>query len=49
LLAPAEGRYIDGLTADDLVLYDNSVPQAKQMDWIVYPIDLVVAVQTSEN
>ena len=43
------GRYVDGLTASDLLLYDNSVPQAVQMDWMTYPISLVVAVQTSEN
>jgi hypothetical protein len=39
---------VDGLTSDDLILYDNNVPQAIQMDW-TYPIDLVVAVQTSAN
>ena len=43
------GQYVDGLTHDDLILYDNNVPQAIQMDWMSYPIDLVVAVQTSEN
>src|SRR5713101_4268440 len=45
----SEGRYVDGLTPEDLILYDNSVPQAIQMDWMTYPIDLVVAVQTSSN
>ena len=40
----SKGRYVDGLTAEDLILYDNSVPQAIQMDWMTYPIDLVVAV-----
>jgi VWFA-related protein len=45
----AKGRYVDGLTVDDLILYDDSVAQAIQMDWMTYPIDLVVAVQTSEN
>ena len=45
----ARGRNIDGLTADDLILSDNSVPQATQMDWMTYPIDLVVAVQASAN
>jgi VWFA-related protein len=43
------GRYVDGLTSEDLILYDNNVPQKIQMDWTMYPIDLVVAVQTSEN
>jgi VWFA-related protein len=36
-------------STDDLVLYDNNVPQKIQMDWTTYPIDLVVAVQTSAN
>jgi VWFA-related protein len=45
----SKGRYVDGLTPQDLILYDNNVPQAIQMDWTMYPIDLVVAVQTSEN
>jgi VWFA-related protein len=43
------GRYVDGLSIDDLILYDNNVPQAIQMDWMLFPIDLVVAVQTSAN
>src|SRR5580700_8717219 len=45
----SKGHYIDGLTPEDLILYDNNVPQKIQMDWMTYPIDLVVAVQTSEN
>jgi VWFA-related protein len=45
----SKGRYVDGLTAEDLILYDNNVPQTIQMDWMTFPIDLVVAVQTSEN
>lgn len=45
----AKGRFVDGLTTDDLILSDNSVPQAIQMDWMSYPIDLVVAIQTSAN
>lgn len=44
-----KGHYIDGLTPQDLILYDNNVPQRIQMDWTTYPIDLVVAVQTSAN
>ena len=43
------GRYVDGIPQDDLILYDNSVPQPVQMDWMLYPISLVVAVQTSAN
>jgi len=45
----SNSHYVDGLTRDDLILYDNNVPQPIQMDWTTYPIDLVVAVQTSEN
>jgi hypothetical protein len=40
---------LDGLTSDDLILFDNNVPQRIQMDWMTYPIDLVVAVQASSN
>jgi VWFA-related protein len=45
----SRGRYVDGLTTLDLALYDNNVPQAIQMDWMMYPISLVVAVETSAN
>jgi VWFA-related protein len=45
----AKGQYVDGLTTADLILYDNDGPQPTQMDWMKYPIDLVVAVQTSTN
>jgi VWFA-related protein len=45
----SKGHNADGLTSDDLILYDNNVPQKIQMDWMTYPIDLVVAVQTSAN
>jgi hypothetical protein len=45
----SKGHNVDGLSADDLILYDNNVPQKIQMDWTSYPIDLVVAVQTSAN
>ena len=45
----SKGRLVDGLTTADLTLYDNGVPQAIQMDWMTYPISLVVAVETNEN
>ena len=48
-ITDAKGRYVDGLTPETLTLYDNNVRQAIQMDWMTYPIDLVVAVQTSSN
>jgi len=43
------GHYVDGLSANELSLYDDNVPQPIQMDWMVYPISLVVAVQASAN
>ncbi len=49
VVTDSRGRYVDGLTPDDLILYDNNVPQTIHMDWMMYPIDLVVAVQTSAN
>jgi VWFA-related protein len=45
----AQGHFVDGLTPKDLVLYDNNVPQTIQMDWMAFPISLVVLVQTSSN
>ena len=45
----SKGHYVDGLTAQDLILYDNNVAQTIQMDWVIYPIDLVVAVETGAN
>ncbi len=45
----SKGHPVDGLTSDDLVLYDNNVPQKLQLDWTTFPIDLVVAVQASAN
>jgi len=48
-ITDSKGRTIDGLMPGDLILYDNNMPQKIQLDWMTYPIDLVVAVQTSEN
>lgn len=45
----SKGHYVDGLSAEDLILYDNNVPQKIQMDWAAYPISLVVAIETSAN
>src|SRR6202167_633811 len=45
----SKGQYVDGLTPADLILYDNNVPQTIHMDWMSYPISLVVVVQTSSN
>jgi VWFA-related protein len=43
----ANGRFVDGLGPEDLILYDNNVPQKAHLEYDTYPIDLVVAVQTS--
>ena len=48
-ITDSKGHNVDGLTAGDLILYDNNRPQNIQLDWTAYPIDLVVAVQTSAN
>ncbi len=48
-ITDSKGQFVDGLEAEDLILYDNNVPQRIQLDWTAYPIDLVIAVQTSEN
>ena len=48
-ITDSKGRYVDGLTPEELILYDNRVPQAIQMDWMAYPIDLVVAVESGSN
>lgn len=45
----SKGKYVEGLTPEDLILYDNNAPQRVQMDWMMYPVSLVVAVQTSAN
>jgi VWFA-related protein len=48
-ITDSNGRYVNALTTEDLTLYDNNVPQTIQMDWMMYPISLVVAVETSTN
>jgi VWFA-related protein len=45
----AKSHFIDGLTPQDLTLFDNNVAQAIRMDYMTFPIDLVVAIQASEN
>jgi VWFA-related protein len=45
----AKGRYVDGLTEPDLLLYDNNVPQPIHLEYSAYPISLVVAVETNSN
>src|SRR5215467_16349690 len=48
-ITDSKGRYVDGLTASDLILYDNNVPQAIQLDWDITAVSLVVAIDTSAN
>lgn len=48
-ITDSKGRFVDGLNASDLILYDNNVQQSIHMDWMTFPISLVVAVQTSDN
>jgi VWFA-related protein len=43
------GRNMEGLTAEDLVLYDNNVPQQIQVDTVINPISLVITLQASSN
>jgi VWFA-related protein len=43
----AKGQPVDGLTAADLVLYDNNVPQKIQVEALYDPISLVVAIESS--
>lgn len=40
---------VEGLTAGDLVLYDNDAPRPIRMDDVFAPISLVVVVQASAN
>jgi VWFA-related protein len=54
VVAPAtvkdgKGRIVDGLDSSDLILYDNNVPRPVQADAAIYPISLVVAVESSES
>jgi VWFA-related protein len=48
-ITDAKGRFVDGLDVSNLILYDNNVPQTIHLDWMTFPISLVVAVQTSDN
>jgi VWFA-related protein len=45
----AKGRFVEGLDAANLVLYDNNVTRPIQADIAAYPISLVVAVESSQN
>jgi len=43
------GHYVLGLTAADLMLFDNNVPRQVQVDELTEPISLVVAVQSTQE
>jgi VWFA-related protein len=45
----AEGKFVDGLQAADLVLYDNNVPQAIQVEEAFNPLSLIVALENNAN
>jgi VWFA-related protein len=49
LITDSKGKFIDGLTENDLLLYDNNVRQPIQLDWAPFPISLVVAVQSGKE
>jgi VWFA-related protein len=44
-----DGKFVDGLQARDLTLFDNNVPQPIQVEEAFNPLSLIVAVQTSAN
>src|SRR2546423_5321302 len=44
-----EGKFVDGLQAADLILYDNNVPQPIQVEEAFNPLSLIVALQASAN
>jgi VWFA-related protein len=45
-ITDVKGRFVDGLEPEDLVLYDDNVAQTIQMDWMTFPVDLIVVVET---
>src|SRR5215467_14778422 len=48
-ITDASGKFIDGLQPEDLILYDNNVPQPIQVEEAFNPLSLIVAIQTSTN
>jgi VWFA-related protein len=45
----AKGRPVNGLSADDLAFFDNSVPRKVQLQTVSDPISLAVLIQVSPN
>ena len=48
-ITDASGKYVDGLQPEDLILYDNNVPQPIQVEEAFNPLALIVAIQASAN
>jgi len=48
-ITDTRGHMVDGLDASNLLLYDNNVLRPIQADMAMYPISLVVAVESDEN
>lgn len=48
-ITDGKGHMVDGLNPSDLLLYDNNVLRPIQADMAMYPISLVVAVESGEN
>jgi VWFA-related protein len=46
-IADRHGAPVEGLSGDDLVLYDNNVPRAIHVDDVSEPISLVLVVQST--
>jgi len=44
-----QGRLVDGLTANDLIFFDNSVPQTIQVHEAFDPISLVVLIEANSS
>ncbi|MEI9971125.1 MAG: hypothetical protein WDO73_03180 [Ignavibacteriota bacterium] len=45
----SKGRMVDGLDPSDLILYDNNVLRPIQADMALFPISLVVVVESNEH
>jgi VWFA-related protein len=48
-ITDASGKYVEDLKPEDLILYDNNVPQPIQVEEAFNPLSVVVAIQTSTN
>ena len=43
----AKGNFIDGLTEQELIVYDNNVPQKIQVETLTHPISLLVLIEAN--